>query len=397
MKYFWVSALLLSAACGGSSTKGSSSKSATPSCGANGVTRCSGTVIQSCDGTQWTDGQDCAATKALCVVSTSTSAAACVAQGSAGATCSTTPDCASGLECSIASGATTGTCIALCNPAASTCGGTTPFCIPADSSNGLCEPAVTDGQLCLADVQCPADAHTCHYFRRDVYGALTVPTGVCAGTCAFAEINHGQGSCAAGFDCLQSPWLLDTQLTSGNPTHCTADTDCAQADGYTCLTSVQGGQYCARPVGVCGHPLPMFATLPNTSAPDFDVSTLCGGEFASVTDYRNFCGVTDPAATVKPVCVSFDGYLLDMPYAGLCMSRCTPGVDDCGAGYTCQAPDVAAGNAILMDPQLVNGQPVACTLKGNTCSSPYACGFVASGVSMPGLYCARAVPVCTKT
>ena len=382
--------LLLATACG-------SSGKTQPACTAaqNNESQCNASVLEHCDGRVWTRLQDCAASNEVCTVAVGATEAGCAPPVVEGGACDSTLQCATGLECSLAVNAAAGVCLDTCDPSAATpdCLDSSRLCAAIDSTAGLCEPLAPSGGLCAVDAQCPADTATCHPFRYDATGAFDVPVGACAATCRVAEINMGQGSCADGLFCLLSPARLDPQSLDGAPIGCSTDSVCDQTQGYTCVQTSSHDSYCARDVGVCGDVLPMYGTVPDTNATDFARTTLCAVELPGQTDYREFCGVTDAAATVRPTCVPV---FSDDLYAGICMATCTPGSDNCGAGYTCVLP-AADDPSALWDLQLdASGNAVLCGASTNVvCDSGYVCQALATP-SGTADYCARLTAKCSK-
>lgn len=366
---------------------------------AQGAARCVLDVLEVCDDSRFVATQNCASTSQVCLGSGTT--AQCVTPGQAGDTCDAVSPCASTLTCAMTDGNTQGTCIDECvlsdgNPY--TCADTSLVCAGnIDFTVGVCVPPSAGlGAMCFDDVQCPgwaAKESRCHWFRDDVYQGLQVLVGACGGGCAYGEIGLGQGSCPSGLACLESPYRLDPQTdANGGYLPCTLDATCDAGGGYTCIAVDSRRNYCARSLGVCGHALPLYATVPDTTAPTFDVDVLCGVAYPHQTDLRRFCGMTDPQATARPYCQPV--FSNDL-YAGLCVAACQTSAE-CGAGYTCQSPGVVA-DAVLIDVQRDSlGNGVRCGASGpGTCTGSYNCEAFPTASGTSEYYCARAPTVCT--
>jgi hypothetical protein len=262
-----------------------------------GIKRCTGRVVEVCDGKSYVHSHDCGADGLVCL---STPAVDCYAPLAAGATCTATAECADTLDCAIPSGYTTGLCEDTCRASSSTptCNTAGQVCADMSGYFGLCVDTVAEGQLCYDDVQCPAATSACDWLRTDTFGEVQVAVGACADECAFSEIDQGQGSCAAGFTCLMSPYRLEYEHPNSG-TLCARDSDCNTTLGFTCTPYNLYYSFCARPRGVCGHALPMYGVMPDPTAAGFDPTTQCSvGAAVPMGDYRNYCGVSDPTATV---------------------------------------------------------------------------------------------------
>jgi hypothetical protein len=396
MKRWFLAALVAAAGC---------SKSANDDPNAckgaqKGNARCGLDVIEVCDGSHFVATQNCASTGQVCAVSSSSVAAACVTPAQAGDACVSLSACAPGLTCSIPSGATQGTCVEECLlNSSNTCQDPSMVCASnIDGTQGLCvRPSGGLGDMCFDDVQCPYDAaqpSLCHWFRDGAVGAIQVAVGACGGLCSWAEIGQGQGSCPAGLDCLESPYRLDVQLDrNNNYISCTLDSTCFGAGGYTCIAVRSNLSVCARSYGVCGHALPLYATVPDSPTLEANYNDVCGVAYADQTDLRNFCGTTSPGATARAFC---EPVFSDDLYAGLCVAPCQADAD-CGPGYTCQSPSVVA-DAVLVEVQRdAGGSGVKCGASGSgTCTGTFNCeGFPALTPTV--FYCARAPTVCTPT
>ncbi len=309
-----------------------------------------------------------------------------------GEPCRQDGDCQHGLTCSRPSGATEGVCIDLCDPAASSgCVSGSDVCAAIDSTTGVCAAPSTAGQLCIEDVQCPTGAPECHWFRQDPLGALDLPVGACAQSCSGSQIGMGQGDCPAGLVCLESPYRPEPQTTDAGWVSCAGDTDCDGTRGFTCMALVDGS-FCARPAGVCGHALPMYGTAPGGLGA-IPVADHCGAPASdTATDFRSFCGVTDPTATVRPICLSLSA---SDPYEGVCVATCTSAAD-CGVGYTCAAPAATDPGALLFDMQTDGaGNPVTCTPGSTTCAAGFTCEALRFDTGNAEV-CAKPSAVCTK-
>jgi len=400
MKRWFIAALVVAAGCSKSSSNNDPNACTRAE---NGAARCASDVVdllEVCDGSHYVSTQNCASTSQVCLASGTT--AQCVTPGQAGDTCDTVSPCASTLTCAMTSGNTQGTCIEDCALSATnayTCQDTSLVCAAnIDATVGVCvAPSAGLGDMCFDDVQYPYDpAHPsrCHWFRDGTYQGVQVAIGACGDDCGYSEIGKGQGSCPSGLVCLESPYRLDVQRDpSGNYIPCTGDSTCYGGGGYTCIAVNSRLSVCARSYGVCGHALPLYATVPDTTLATFDVHVLCGVAYADQTDLRNFCGMTDPQATARPYC---QPVFSDDLYAGLCVASCqTSG--ECGAGYVCQAPTPVA-DAVLIDVQRDSlGNGVKCGASGTgTCTGKYACeGFAPANGGAAVYYCAYAPTVCT--
>ncbi len=244
--------------CGGddSTDKKKSSAPATCTTAQSNNTRCSGTIVQQCNGATWATVQNCTSTSQVCTTTGTT--AACTTPVSTTCTSAETDF----ERCNNNS-------IELCNGtnwvASQNCTTTSQVCTPSGNA-AICEAGGIDSAgfypypACDANTACASG--NCTYFSETV--------GTCLGLC-----NDDSSACGDGFSCQ-----LATTDDSVCVKNCASETDCAG--------SPTDMHCCDLDLGVC---------MPDTLcwSANLPAEWTCGPSYYDADDGCDCgCGVADP-------------------------------------------------------------------------------------------------------